>query len=100
MQLSDEQSKFVEIAQNGKNILVDACIGSGKTTAIQALCKKLPKEKEILYLTYNKLLKLDEDKGARNILKKEKTNTIKLSKKYSIDIDTKEDVEKFLNLQE
>lgn len=49
---------------------------------------------------YKKLLKLDEDKGARVILKKEKTNTIKLSKKYSIDIDTKEDVEKFLNLQE
>lgn len=35
MQLSDEQSLFVETAQAGKNILVDACIGSGKTTAIQ-----------------------------------------------------------------
>lgn len=59
MKLSGEQSKFVEIAQNGKNILVDACIGSGKTTAIQALCKELPREKKILYLTYNKLLKID-----------------------------------------
>ena len=30
MNLSEEQSKFVEIARKGKNILVDACIGSGK----------------------------------------------------------------------
>lgn len=59
MQLSEEQSKFVEIAQEGKNILVDACIGSGKTTAIHAVCEKLPEHKKILYLTYNKLLKID-----------------------------------------
>ena len=59
MHLSEEQSKFVEIAQKGKNILVDACIGSGKTTAIQALCKALPQDKKILYLTYNRLLKID-----------------------------------------
>ena len=59
MLLSEEQSKFVEIAQEGKNILVDACIGSGKTTAIQALCKELPRKKKILYLTYNKLLKIE-----------------------------------------
>lgn len=59
MRLSEEQSEFVKIAQEGKNILVDACIGSGKTTAIQALCKELPRDKKILYLTYNKLLKID-----------------------------------------
>lgn len=59
MYLSEEQSNFVKIAQEGKNILVDACIGSGKTTAIQVLCKELPKNKKILYLTYNKLLKID-----------------------------------------
>ncbi len=59
MHLSEEQNKFVEIAQEGKNILVDACIGSGKTTAIQAVCKVLPQDRKILYLTYNKLLKID-----------------------------------------
>ena len=36
--LSDEQEKFINTALTGKNILVDACIGSGKTTSIQALC--------------------------------------------------------------
>ena len=57
-ELSIEQQEFINLAKDGKNILVDACIGSGKTTAIQVLCNELP-EKKILYLTYNKLLKLD-----------------------------------------
>ena len=57
--LSNEQEIFIETAAEGKNILVDACIGSGKTTAIQALCNALPQSKVVLYLTYNKLLKAD-----------------------------------------
>lgn len=57
--LSNEQNQFIQAALRGENILVDACIGSGKTTAIQALCNSYPRTKRILYLTYNKLLKLD-----------------------------------------
>lgn len=57
-QLSEEQKNFINEAKQGKNILVDACIGSGKTTAIQVLCNEL-KGKKILYLTYNRLLKID-----------------------------------------
>lgn len=59
LNLSSEQQAFIEQALQGKNILVDACIGSGKTTAIQNLCNELPNTKRVLYLTYNKLLKLD-----------------------------------------
>ena len=59
VQLSAEQQKFVQWASLGANVLVDACIGSGKTTSIQALCRALGPSKNILYLTYNKLLKLD-----------------------------------------
>jgi len=59
LQLSDEQQLFIEKALQGYNILVDACIGSGKTTAIQNLCNKFSDTKKILYLTYNKLLKAD-----------------------------------------
>lgn len=64
--LSGEQRLLIENALQGKNILVDACIGSGKTTAIQVLCNELPAAKRILYLTYNRLLKID----ARSKIKK------------------------------
>ena len=59
MKLTEEQKKFIDVALAGKNILVDACVRSGKTTAIQQLCMAVPKSKRILYLTYNKLLKID-----------------------------------------
>ena len=66
IQLSDEQQGFVNKALEGHNILVNACIGSGKTTAIQLLCDKLPRSKKILYLTYNKLLKFDAQAKIKN----------------------------------
>ncbi len=66
-ELSLEQNEFIIKALEGKNILVDACIGSGKTTAIQQLCDAFPQEKRILYLTYNRLLKLDAQSKIRNI---------------------------------
>lgn len=66
MQLSDEQELFIREALKGNNILVDACIGSGKTTAIQHLCNVIPKNKRILYLTYNKLLKIDAKSKIQN----------------------------------
>jgi len=58
-ELTREQKQFVDAALGGANILVDACIGSGKTTTIQVLCNELPATKKVLYMTYNKLLKLD-----------------------------------------
>lgn len=66
IELSEEQSEFIRCALGGNNILVDACIGSGKTTAIQYLCQVMPKNRRILYLTYNRLLKLDAQKRIRN----------------------------------
>ncbi len=57
--LSQEQEQFIQKSLEGNNILVDACIGSGKTTSIQHLCQCFPSSKNILYLTYNRLLKTD-----------------------------------------
>ena len=67
--LSEEQQSMVALALEGRNILVDACIGSGKTTTIQVLCNEM-NDKKILYLTYNRLLKEDaRDKiNGRNII--------------------------------
>lgn len=57
-ELSAEQQEMINYVKSGHNVLVDACIGSGKTTAIQTLCDEI-NNKKILYLTYNTLLKLD-----------------------------------------
>lgn len=45
---------------------------------------------------YKKLLRLQEDKGAKSILNQEFCMKIELSKKFAIDIDTKEDIKRFL----
>ena len=63
--LSEEQQYMIDVARTGQNILVDACIGSGKTTSIQVLCNTL-NSKQILYLTYNKLLKIDAKEKIKN----------------------------------
>lgn len=47
---------------------------------------------------YGKLSKLTEDKGAKSIIKKEKIISIKLQKEQSIDIDTFDDINIYLNL--
>ncbi|MBQ6782430.1 MAG: AAA family ATPase [Acholeplasmatales bacterium] len=66
IELTNEQQLFIDTALKGKNILVEACIGSGKTTSIQHLCNQLPKNKKILYLTYNRLLKVDAKSKIKN----------------------------------
>lgn len=59
---TEEQQKFIDYCKQGKDVLVNACIGSGKTTTIQWLCNELIKDNEnikILYFTYNRILKVE-----------------------------------------
>ena len=63
--MSDEQEEFIDVVLRGGNAIVDAVVGSGKTSAIQELCRRAPADWSILYLTYNKLLKLDAQRRIR-----------------------------------
>lgn len=67
--LSDEQQAVIDAVLAGRDVIVDACIGSGKTTTIQRLCSEIKKARprdRVLYLTYSKLLKADAQARVRD----------------------------------
>ena len=100
-ELSDEQQQFIDFALQGKNILVDACIGSGKTTAIQCLCNMI-KDKRILYLTYNTLLKIDA-KNKISLSNVTVTNyhgfSVSILRKYNIKHSPNNSVQRILEIK-
>ena len=59
VRLSDEQERLLDAVAHGRDVIVDAVAGSGKTTAIQALCEAQGVGRSVLYLTYSRLLKID-----------------------------------------
>lgn len=63
--LSEEQQLVLDEVRNGKSVVVDSCIGSGKTRTLQAICDAFPNSR-ILYLTYNRLLKIDAQEKITN----------------------------------
>lgn len=64
MKRTEEQEAIIKAVEEGHNVFVDACIGAGKTTTLNDICITL-RNKKILYLTYNKLLKEDAKKQIR-----------------------------------
>jgi len=56
--LSDEQEKIVNYLKDGKNVVVDACAGSGKSTTVLSAAKILG-EKKVLQVTYNSSLRTE-----------------------------------------
>lgn len=53
---SREQQNIIDKMKESKNVVVDACAGSGKSTTILSTAKQMP-EKQILQLTYNATLR-------------------------------------------
>jgi hypothetical protein len=70
--VSDEQQNIITHVENGKNVQVDACAGSGKSTTILSAAKALP-HKNFLLITYNKSLRKEikekvDELGLKNII--------------------------------
>jgi hypothetical protein len=64
IEYTNEQKNIIDAVLSGKNCVVDAVAGSGKTTTIMGIAKSAP-EKRILQITYNRHLK-DEVKEKRD----------------------------------
>lgn len=62
---SGEQKAIINCITNGKNCMVDAVAGSGKTTTVMFIAQENPKKK-ILQVTYNKELKLEVREKVEN----------------------------------
>lgn len=59
MQLTEEQEK---IANSNGNLKINAVAGSGKTTTIIEYAKRKPKGSKILYVAFNKSVKIEAEK--------------------------------------
>ena len=54
--MSNEQYNVYSHMKEGKNVIVDACAGSGKSTTILSIAKEM-ETKKILQFTYNSMLR-------------------------------------------
>lgn len=69
--VSEEQQYIINMVQQGKNVQVDACAGSGKSTTILSTAKSMP-DKTFLLITYNKSLRKEmkekvDELGLQNV---------------------------------
>jgi len=64
--MSDEQFAVYEAIKAGKNVVVDACAGSGKSTTILSIAKELPKL-NIRQFTYNSMLRHEVKEKIREL---------------------------------
>lgn len=66
--LSDEQRVILKNVQDGKNVVVNAVAGSGKSTTILSIAKYMP-HKKFVQITYNAMLRKEfrEKINAQNI---------------------------------
>ena len=55
---SAEQTIIIHHMKEGKNVVVDACAGSGKSTTILSCAREMP-HKKFLQITYNSMLRME-----------------------------------------
>lgn len=92
---SSDQIEIIEAIARGENICVNANPGSGKTTLCLHIMKHFP-NKQILALTFSKLLQVDSDKKHKKYIKNTKSvfKTID-SVKYTLYNDIKKDFDNY-----
>src|SRR5690349_21549348 len=74
IRLTDEQNNVIKYIKEGYNLIIKARAGCAKTTTCLYSIKKL-KEKKILFILFNKMLKVDLCNKINNIFtKKEREN--------------------------
>ncbi len=85
--LSEEQEDILKEVKTGKNVVVDAVAGTGKTTLILGIAKELS-ETRILQVTYNAALRKDvEQRVVENELDNLKIHTFhSLAKQHYLDV--------------
>jgi hypothetical protein len=64
--MSEEQRRVLDFIRSGKNVIVDACAGSGKSTTILSIAKELT-GKKIRQFTYNSQLRFDVKENIRKM---------------------------------
>jgi hypothetical protein len=81
--LSDEQRVILKNVQDGKNVVVNAVAGSGKSTTILSIAKYMP-HKKFVQITYNAMLRKEfrEKINAQNIKNVEVHTYHSLANKY------------------
>ena len=81
--LSAEQAHILSHIKNGKNVVVDSCAGTGKTTLILSVAKAL-EDKKLLQMTYNSMLRYEvKDRVKRSQITNMKVHTFhSLAVKY------------------
>ena len=55
---SSEQQEIINHIKQGRNVIVDACAGSGKSTTILS-CAQQMQDKRFLQITYNSMLRME-----------------------------------------
>jgi hypothetical protein len=64
--MSEEQRRVLDFIRSGRNVIVDACAGSGKSTTILSIAKELT-GKKIRQFTYNSQLRFDVKENIRKM---------------------------------